>query len=179
MRKVTLLLIALAGCAPAPVPTPVPVGEFVPALAEFLALRGYERIPMDRMQTGHFRVTAQSGAVPLQLVIDTGAGRTVMDREVAARLEVRLREQGGRASGLGGSGQQVAFGNLRSLNIGPVELGTMQVAFLDLSHINVGLEQAGQQPIHGVIGADFLLSHQAVLDYQGSVLYVRQETADR
>jgi hypothetical protein len=179
MRKVTLLLVVLAGCAPSPVPVPMPAGEFVPALAEFLSMRGYASIPMERMQTGHFRVTAQSGAFPLQLVIDTGAGRTVMDRDVAAQLDVRLREQGGRASGLGGSGQQVALGDLRNLNIGPVALGSMQVAFLDLSHINVGLRQAGQQPIHGVIGADFLLSHRAVLDYQGSVLYVRPEAADR
>lgn len=169
-----VLVVLAAACAPTQTPPAGAAAEGAHAeLSHILQQRGYEAVPLQRLATGHFSIQAHAGALPLTLIVDTGAGRTVLDREWAVQAEVPLIEQESTATGLGGTGQRLALATLRDLNIGPVALDTMQVAVLDLSHVNVGLRQAEQMPIQGIIGADFLHTHDAILDYQGPTLYVR------
>ena len=43
---------------------------------------------------------------------------------------------------------------------------------MDLSHINKALKEADDSPVHGVIGADFLKQHRAVIDYGKNCFYL-------
>jgi predicted aspartyl protease len=174
------LLVAtmLVGCAAPPTAT-APVAATPAAaeqdLASFLGERGYVRVPMSRIPTGHFTIAGMADTTQLRVILDTGASHTVLDRRRAERFDLETTEREGRAAGLGTADQAVGTGALANVRFGPVHFETMPVAVLDLSHVNQALAMLGVEPIDGIVGADVLLGGDAVIDYATQSLYLRRE----
>jgi hypothetical protein len=54
------------------------------------------------------------------------------------------------------------------LDLAGVDLSAIKLISLDLSHVNAGFKRDKVKPIVGVLGADVLWRHQAVIDYARS-----------
>lgn len=100
-------------------------------------------------------------------IIDTGASKTVFDQSLALHYDLAgMEEQAGlQSAGIGAARVETTLGVLNPFSFGNFQTGPMQVALIDLSHINQFYSQATEKEICGLIGGDFLLDHKAVIDY--------------
>lgn len=73
-------------------------------------------------------VHVNDGKEPLQFVLDTGSGITVISDETAERLNIKPVARGGEAKGLGGDGKfEIVYGFLRSVEIGEMRIRNVPV----------------------------------------------------
>lgn len=150
----------------------------MPRVSAALESAGYTAIPMTRHGDAHLTVELHVNDVPGTFILDTGAGRTVIDRAAQSRFdEGREVVAGGVATGAGGSGLAIAALPGNRLRIGDYHDDAFNVHFLALDHVNAAFSQRGQAPVDGVIGADVLVRGGAVIDYPNMRLYLRNPDA--
>jgi predicted aspartyl protease len=176
IRSSILLLALLPACVSGAAQTlPAdPDAHLEQDLAVFLTRQGYAQVPMVRLPTGHFSLTGTANTIPFDLIIDTGASHTLIDVERARRFDLETEDRGGRATGLGGSGQPVEAGRLDNVEIGALRFESIPVTVLDLSQVNRLLRSMGREPVDGIIGADVLMAQQAVIDYGSLSVYLKE-----
>lgn len=122
-------------------------------------------VPFTPGPRGHIVLdVAVNGGRRVPFVLDTGAGRTILNR---ARLDsLGLVEQTSTDSVQGAHGR-AALGlvDIRSLALGGVTLGAMEVGTMDLTHV-----ESPDMPVFGVLGYDVLSRFDLLLDLtQGTV----------
>ena len=166
-------LAALLGGLPVAAREPAPT-----ALAAALTAAGYKAVPMTRHGDSHLTVDVRVNDVAGTFILDTGAGRTVIDRAAQSRFdEGRDVVSGGRATGAGGTGLAISALPGNRLRIGDYRDDAFTVHFLALDHVNAAFSQRGEAPVDGVIGADILERGGAVIDYPNLRLYLRTPAA--
>lgn len=100
-------------------------------------------------------------------VIDTGASKTVFD--VRYHDQYRLIDSSNteiQSAGIGEGNIDTQVGMLTSLKIGDVELKDEMVAIIDLKFINHLYRRFTSEVIIGLIGSDFLVRHNAVINFK-------------
>ena len=144
---------------------------------EALPLRGYSSIALTRLKTGHLVLQARINGVPGRFVLDTGAGRSVV--EAARRDKFRLARDDRKvatATGAGGSlPLRMSHGNRLQIG-GYVDYG-FTAYLMPLDQVNLAFLRRGDDRIDGVIGSDVLRSGRAVIDYAGGMLYLKPKAA--
>ena len=167
-------LLCVSAFLPAAAQNPVPA-----RVASTLEAAGYSAIPMTRHGDAHLTVEARLNDVAGTFILDTGAGRTVVDRAAQSRFdEGRATVAGGQATGAGGSGLAIAALPGSRLRIGGYRDDAFTVRFLALDHVNAAFAHRGEAPVAGVIGADVLERGGALIDYPNMRLYLRNPDAD-
>ncbi len=161
-------------CAPAAAQNAVPT-----RVATTLESAGYSPIPMTRHGDAHLTVEARINGVAGTFILDTGAGRTVIDRAAQSRFdEGRATVATGRATGAGSGGLAIAALPGNRLAIGDYRDDAFTAHFLALDHVNAAFANRGEAPVAGVLGADVLERGGAVIDYPNLRLYLRNPDAD-
>ncbi|MEO6656595.1 MAG: aspartyl protease family protein [Pyrinomonadaceae bacterium] len=95
---------------------------------------------------------------PLNFVLDTGSGISVISLDSAKRLKVKSVAKGGFARGLGGDGKfEINYGILREINIGAVGIRNVPV-YLRKFHTD-------GQAIDGYIGLALISKFLTTIDY--------------
>lgn len=126
-------------------------------------------------QSFHLLVEASIDGLPLNLVIDTGASRTVFDHKV---LEDQIKTYEAdpdqiQSAGIMADPIESRIGYAKSFRLGKLELKDFKVVLIDLNAINnLYLKVAGTN-IHGLLGSDFLLEMNAVIDYEKARLKLK------
>jgi predicted aspartyl protease len=124
-------------------------------LAQFLAGRGFVRIPM-RFDTGHhLQVDAQINGHPTRLIVDTGAFTTLLSAPAATEYGTSMS----RRFSAGGEG------------IGTV--GQLSVGDLTISNAEVMVANVAKMVGTGLLGEEYLSWNFAVVDVGGMNLYLR------
>lgn len=179
MRRVVPTSAIACGLAALLCSLPVAAREAAPrALAAALTPAGYTAVPMKRHGDAHLTVDVRINGVAGSFILDTGAGRTVIDRAAQSRFdEGRDVVAGGRATGAGGTGMAISALPGNRLRIGDYRDDAFTVHFLALDHVNAAFSQRGETPVDGVIGADILERGGAVIDYPNLRLYLRNPAA--
>lgn len=111
-----------------------------------------------------------NGEGPFDLVLDTGATLTCLDREIADRLELpQARGVAGVGVGVGGSGQ-MRLVRVDSLRVGAARSAELMVCALDLQHTgSIGVE------MDGLLGLNFLRSFRVTLDFERKILLLQDD----
>ena len=60
-----------------------------------------------------------------------------------------------------------------SIAIGSWKIHHFDFVIFDLSHVNEALNQVGETPIHGIIGAEKKKKNRAVIDYGRNCFYLK------
>jgi hypothetical protein len=128
------------------------------------------------IQSFHLLVEAKINNIPLNLIIDTGASRTVFDRKI---LEERLRFTGEKTHDIQSAGimaDQIEsrMGLADIFMIGNLNLKDYPVILIDLDAINKLYMKVTGITIHGLLGSDFLVKMKAVIDYKKLLLILRK-----
>jgi hypothetical protein len=64
---------------------------------------------------------------------------------------------------------------LDELRLADLEIDDVDVAVVALSQINAGLEQAKAQPIDGIIGSNFMIERNGIIEYANDALHLRRD----
>lgn len=115
---------------------------------------------------------------PVLLLIDTGASASSFDRAVAARLGLVERDDHKVTIGVGGSSGIGGSIVAQELTIARVSFGAISFHAVDLESLRALDRRGGSELIDGILGADFLAAHQAVVDYPRSRLTLVPWQAD-
>src|SRR5690349_7318047 len=143
------------------------------ALAQTLGSAGFERYQLQRNATGHLVIVGHLANEPIAMLVDTGGSSTVVDLAWCTERKIPLRATGNLGGGAGGVTLEIHAVDGVNLALGPQELRTDKLFALDMSHVNRGLENNGASKIVGVIGADVLANHAAVIDYSTESLFLK------
>ena len=105
-------------------------------------------------------------------VIDTGASKSVFD-SLLAESYLSDQEESVMATGLGKEVVETSSGKIIELKLGRFNFGTLNVALVDFSHINLEYAKFSGKRIVGLLGSDFLYTRKAILDFENSILKLR------
>ncbi len=144
------------------------------SLGEYLSRFDYAAIPLHRGPTGHLQLVGSLNGVRVSLLLDTGAGHTVLDLAQARNRELPLPEIIQPAGGLGTANMGAYRTVVRQFALPAIEENDFVLAVVDLSHINETLRAHGAAPMDGVVGADILERREAVIDDKHLQLYLKR-----
>ena len=102
-------------------------------------------------------------------VVDTGASKSVVDRAFASNF-VNDESAGAMASGLGKEMVETSTGMISNLQLGGISFEPLQVAIVDLLHINEEYSKYSDKRIAGLLGSDFFFREKAVIDYKDKTI---------
>lgn len=107
-------------------------------------------------------------------VIDTGASKSVFDKNLAEFIAAT--EDGSEelhAANMSEEPLKTSLGILKPLFFGKLKVENMKVALLDMNQINELYQKATDIKICGLLGSDFLLKYNAIIDYKRRMLKLK------
>jgi predicted aspartyl protease len=116
---------------------------------------------------GYLYAPGQVNGEPVEMVLDTGAGITVLSTELAERLELE-RGRTIQAQGVGGLQSARLVEGVR-IELAGTQLGALTVAVIDLS----GVEKHIGRDMPLILGRELFAEHVVDIDYPGRRLAVR------
>ena len=120
----------------------------------------------------HLQIKVKLNNKIANMLIDTGASRTVFDKK---RIEKyvgtkKLQSHYHHASGLGTNKMETFICTIESFKIGTLQIKNYETGILDISHVNTSYKMLKLKPIDGVIGSDLLKKYKGVINYHGKTL---------
>lgn len=126
----------------------------------------------------HLHATIQVNGKHAFVVVDTGASRTVFDKERIGRFVKKGATQKSEhlSSGLGTNAMESFHVDLANIQLGKLQVGQYRTHLLDLSHVNKAYDAVNIENIDGILGSDLLLELDAVIDYGKKVIHLSQRS---
>jgi cytochrome c-type biogenesis protein CcmH/NrfG/predicted aspartyl protease len=107
---------------------------------------------------------------PLNFVLDTGSGISVISQETAEKLKIKPIARGGSARAIGGNGKfEIVYGFLQSVNIGDAKIKNVPV-YIRKFHSN-------NERIDGYIGLSLISKFLTTLDYGKLTFSLKQKNS--
>jgi len=144
--------------------------------ADFLASKGYVAIPFRQNVAGQLLIAASLNDVDGVYILDSGAGRTVIDAIRVDLLKLKLSHDEAEATGgrFGGHGIENVPSYNNTLRMGSFTISDLAVAVMPLSTAWESLAQVGAyEELYGIIGVDVLKAGSALIDFETNTLYLR------
>jgi len=142
-------------------------------LSNFLATRGFTRIPMRLNANHHFDVEGALNGRATRFIVDTGSATTLIDTEVAVKSGTGVTPLAGYgAGGAGGLVEGINRTGVKELAVGNFKLSNTEVVVAHVSKDILLLHSAAESNA-GVLGQEYLSLNFAVIDVGGMALYLR------
>lgn len=120
----------------------------------------------------HVKLKVKINGKPADLILDTGASRSVLDRnsikDFLAESEIQSNQMP--ASSASSNDLQCHIGTLKELEIGSLKIKKYQCAIMDLTHVNMAYEMVKKPKVHGILGSDILKKYKAKINYETKTL---------
>lgn len=126
-------------------------------------------------KTGLPIVQVRTRSFLLGFILDTGATHSLIDEGVVTQLGKLVQECPNNSQvimGIEGNSQQNKAVQL-SFTLQNHSY-TQQFVCQPLYNALVGFERDHQIPVHGLLGNDFLIRHQWIIDYQTQTIYLKK-----
>jgi len=125
----------------------------------------------------HLIIEVKINKIPVNVVIDTGASRTVFDKSLLGeRLKILKLKEKNKIQSAG-----IIAGNIESipavadsLKLGNLKLKNFPLVLIDMQGINQLYKKITGIEVHGLLGSDFLLDFNAVINYGKGTLILRK-----
>jgi len=111
------------------------------------------------------------------MLIDTGASKTVLDlNEFQSSFpNLTLTKRDELSTGLGTNSMESSSAILSHFQLGNLLIENLEIALLDLSHIQNAYRELNLPPIQGVLGNDIWVPYQAIIDYPKNQIQLFKE----
>ena len=108
----------------------------------------------------------------INLLVDTGASRTVLDTELVVSLfpKLILEDNLEPALGIGSEGVKNHVAHIPYFSIGGLVLDGIELGLIDLSGINQHYTQMANIRIDGILGGDILNRYNTIIDYKNCMM---------
>ncbi len=143
------------------------------SLRKFLEGQDFERIPLKKLNTGHYQLSLKINNIKGDFILDTGASTSCSGFESVPYFYLHMEESEIKAASAGAIDMVTKIAKDNNLEIGSRKLSNIDVVLFDLSHVNSALEQVEEQQVHGILGADLLKRLRAVIDYGRNCFYIK------
>ncbi len=133
------------------------------------------QIPFTQLQTGHILVQLEIAKLRLSMIVDTGASNTVISTDVAERLGLQTVISHEPAVGAGSAELEVYTTDALSVAYqGQMIYPSFSIMVMNMEAINTALSKVEdvEVQVQGLLGADFLTSTSAVIDYGAEVMRI-------
>lgn len=126
-------------------------------------------VPLDLHEGRYLFARGRIGEVDTDIVVDSGAGITVVDQELAAAAGLKGQGQV-TARGVGGEGRPVQLCRGVTLRLGDLELPPLTVAILDLGEVHRKIGR--RMPV--ILGKELFHARPVTVDYAQSRLVLHE-----
>jgi hypothetical protein len=155
--------------------------DYTSEIAELLSRHGFRRFMMSRTGVGHLLLAGHLDDRPIDIVLDTGAGKTFVELSYCRSEGIAVIDTGQPGAPAAGAGSSTVsnvytLGDVR-LTLEGLPVRSDGIFAIDMTHTNQKLMMRGVDPIRAVIGQDVLRYHQAVIDYATLALFLKEEDA--
>ena len=116
----------------------------------------------------HIIVSLQIGSIEGDFIIDTGASVTVIDKLTPFSYEP-LDD----VSEINSGGVCGEINDITALQIGDHTIENVHAAVIDLQYVNSLYDKHLQRRVAGLLGSDFLVRHEAIIDYGNKELTLK------
>ncbi len=115
----------------------------------------------------HLIIKGKIGKNPIRMILDTGASHTCFDMNFIEELaqEVEIEDNQGMNVGVGSSDFESKLSTIHELKIGRLKIDSYPIVLIDFHHINFAYRVMKLPEIQGVLGSDFFVQYNAVIDY--------------
>ena len=122
----------------------------------------------------HPIVQAQIENTSINMILDTGASRTVLNMELLLNLpRINPPHEETFAAGINAQRLEVEQVLVPNIRIGQLEFADMLVFGTDLQAVSSLYEQMAGMRIDGLLGCDFLEAHKATIDFKKRVIRLK------
>ena len=135
-------------------------------IRSLLTKQGYTPIDLTIAQ-GHLRAKAMVNGTPCQLIVDTGAFLTTLDDQFARKARIGGYNSGQYAQGLGTKARPIKVSQFPEFKLGDFMIRNASVTISELDQ-----ELLGPGAV-GLLGAEYLGLHGAIIDCNSTTLYLR------
>lgn len=142
-------------------------------LRTFLEGKKFYRIPLKKLATGHYKLSATINGVPGLFILDTGASTSCIGFDEINYFLMESEDSEIKAAGAGAINMETKITRKNRITIEDWSSNSMDFVVFDLSHVNQALQQAEEESVNGIIGADFLKQFRAVIDYGRNCVYLK------
>jgi len=122
----------------------------------------------------HFFIDAVLNSMQINMLVDTGASKTVFDINRINRYLPKRKKTfklfDNLSTGLGTNTMKSYFIRVNRFCISELELQNYDAVLLDMKHVNKSYKILKLQAIDGVLGSDFLMKYKAVIDLKKMIL---------
>lgn len=105
-------------------------------------------------------------------IIDTGASKTVLDKNLSSHYELIDSDdmEDYQSAGINQGMMETTVGKLTYLRFGDLKITGQKVALIDLNHVNDIYGKYTSYRIAGLLGGDILMQHQCKIDYANKII---------
>lgn len=132
------------------------------------------KIIIEEIEKGnyHLFVEMKIGESKARLLLDTGASKTVFDKERVLQFvkKKNIKKNDSKSVGLGSKEVKTKVVELKKMKIGDMKIKEMEVAVLDLENVNQSYLLIKLPKIDGVLGSDLLMKYKAIINYEKRIL---------
>nr|WP_317631242.1 retropepsin-like aspartic protease [uncultured Flavobacterium sp.] len=142
-------------------------------LSTYYKKNGYKKIPFKISKTKHLIVKTKLNNIYARFILDTGASNSCVGSEYEDFFNLITSDSKTTAAGAGAVGMKtkISYGN--QLSLSRWKNLNFDIIVFDLSHVNLALKNHNVAPVNGILGADILIKHHAIIDYQNKFLYLK------
>jgi Aspartyl protease len=149
-----------------------PAGGGLPLPREGYEKMGFVYIPLDFTTDHHIEAVGTIGSNNYSFLIDTGSEFTFIAADIQRQEHIPFYDRQGILLGIHDFNKAtISSGSLPNFRLGDCSLNRTAVGFVDLNLRISGLSQ----PFAGLIGADILYYHSAIIDVGNRALYLKPQ----
>ncbi|GAB5401118.1 MAG: hypothetical protein Aureis2KO_27030 [Aureisphaera sp.] len=143
------------------------------SLRNFLEDQNFERIPLKKLSTGHYKTTLYVNGVKGDFIVDTGASTSCIGLQSASEFLLKSEKSDIKAAGAGATNMETELAKGNELKLGETLLKKQEFILFNLTHVNEALNQVEEAAVDGILGADLLKKLRAIIDYGRNCMYIK------
>ena len=165
----TMLAVSLHACS-----TSEAQPRINTSLAAVMDSQGFQTIHLQRLPSYHDLIDATINGVKGRFIVDTGASFSVIHTPRASAFQLNSSDALGTQSATMPTGNiNLTRYRLRSIAISSRAYHLPEITSADLGALAGVVKQTSGQEIDGIIGQDFLIRNQAIIDVGARRIYLR------
>lgn len=122
----------------------------------------------------HMIIRVEINGLQGDFIVDTGASVSVIDRNLPALQASEKATACLQSSSVSGEIEDVKIIETQSLRIGGICFKNMSMAAIDLEHVNNMYHHHLHRKVIGLLGCDFCVKYQVIIDYRKKILICRK-----
>jgi len=135
--------------------------------------RGLQKMPLLLSEGYNLYVDGAVNGAPARLMVDTGAFATLLHRGFVRQMHIPLYDTPFSSSAVNLKQRGVEVARIQRLSVGKIDIMGKDIGVIDLEGlIHRGLLHSSP-PVAGLLGAEILRSHHAIIDFGTRTLYLR------